>query len=387
MSLQDTKETRKLIMDTAGKIITCRAAIAWAANSLSIEKVQVEPPKAGEVRIKMTSSGICSSDDHILKGLSPVNFPLIPGHEGAGIVESIGKGVRSVKPGDKVLTLPIPQCRECSSCLHPKGNFCEKQDILPSSGLMLDGTSRFTCKGEKIYHSFGTSTFSEYTVVHEIAVAKIDDAAPMDKICVISCAVPTGYGAAVHSAKVTPGSTCVIFGLGGVGLAIVMGCKASGAARIIGVDINEEKFPWARALGVTDCLNPQNLKKPVQEVVMEMTGVGVDFAFEAIGLPETMTAAWDCCHLSYGVCVILGWAPQNSQLSLDATKVITGRTLKGVALGGYKTRDCVPQLVTDYLRNKINIGPLITHQLPFEQLHKAFELYHAGKTIRCVLLF
>ncbi|XP_010978916.3 alcohol dehydrogenase 1 [Camelus dromedarius] len=374
-------------MDTAGKIITCRAAIAWAANSLSIEKVQVEPPKAGEVRIKMTSSGICSSDDHILKGLFPVNFPLIPGHEGAGIVESIGKGVRSVKPGDKVLTLPIPQCRECSSCLHPKGNFCEKQDVLPSSGLMLDGTSRFTCKGEKIYHSFGTSTFSEYTVVHEIAVAKIDDAAPMDKICAISCAVPTGYGAAVHSAKVIPGSTCVIFGLGGVGLAIVMGCKASGAARIIGVDINEKKFPWARALGVTDCLNPQNLKKPVQEVVMEMTGVGVDFAFEAIGLPETMTAAWDCCHLSYGVCVIIGMAPHNSQLSLDATKVITGRTLKGVALGGYKTRDCVPQLVTDYLQNKINIDPLITHQLPFEQLHKAFELYHAGKTIRCVLLF
>ncbi|KAB1282239.1 Alcohol dehydrogenase 1 [Camelus dromedarius] len=183
---------------------------------------------------------------------------------------------------------------------------------------MLDGTSRFTCKGEKIYHSFGTSTFSEYTVVHEIAVAKIDDAAPMDKICVISCAVPTGYGAAVHSAKVIPGSTCVIFGLGGVGLAIVMGCKASGAARIIGVDINEKKFPWARALGVTDCLNPQNLKKPVQEVVMEMTG----------------TAAWDCCHLSYGVCVIIGMAPHNSQLSLDATKVITGRTLKGVALGG-----------------------------------------------------
>ncbi|EPY76137.1 hypothetical protein CB1_001490010 [Camelus ferus] len=329
----------------------------------------------GQLDTVMTSSGICSSDDHILKGLFPANFPLIPGHEGAGIVESIGKGVRSVKPAKGV---PFSLCNLV--CLCRCRCLCLRNSVLPSSGLMLDGTSRFTCKGEKIYHSFGTSTFSEYTVVHEIAVAKIDDAAPMDKICVISCAVPTGYGAAVHSAKVTPGSTCVIFGLGGVGLAIVMGCKASGAARIIGVDINEKKFPWARALGVTDCLNPQNLKKPVQEVVMEMTGVGVDFAFEAIGLPETMTAAWDCCHLSYGVCVIIGMAPHNSQLSLDATKVTTGRTLKGVVLGGYKTRDCVPQLVTDYLQNKINIDPLITHQLPFEQLHKAFELYHAGKT-------
>ncbi|XP_026365381.1 alcohol dehydrogenase 1-like [Ursus arctos] len=375
-------------MDTSGKTITCRAAVAWAANStLSIEEVQVEPPKAGEVRIKVTSTGICGSDDHAIKGLLSAVFPYIPGHEGAGIVESIGKGVSSVKPGDKVLTLIIPQCRECSSCLHPKGNFCEKQDALSSSGLMLDGTSRFTCKGKKIHHSFRTSTFTEYTVVLEIAVAKIDAAAPMDKVSAISCEVPTGYGAAVHSAKVTCGSTCVVYGLGGIGSAIVMGCKASGAARIIGVDINEEKFPRARALGVTDCLNPRKLKKPVQQVVMEMTGVGVDFAFEAIGLPDVMLAAWDSCHLSHGVCLIVGVAPSNSKLSLDASKIFSGRTLKGVCLGDYKTRDCIPQLVTDYLQNKINIDPLVTHQLPFDQLHKAFELYHAGKTIRCILLF
>ncbi|XP_008579203.1 PREDICTED: alcohol dehydrogenase 1-like [Galeopterus variegatus] len=355
--------------------ITCRAAIAWATNSpLSIEEVQVEPPKAGEVRIKMTSSGICGSDDHVLKGIIPVKFPLIPGHEGAGIVESIGDGVNSVKPGDKVLTLIIPQCRECSSCLHPKGNFCEKQD-------------RFTCKGKKIYHSFRTSTFTEYTIVPEIAVAKIDDASPMDKVCLMSCAMPTGYGAAVHSAKVTPGSICVVFGLGGIGSAIVMGCKASGASRIIGVDINEEKFPRAKALGVTDCLNPQKLKKPVQQVVREMTGVGVDFAFEAIGLTETMIAAWDSCHLSYGVCLIIGVAPPNSKLPLDATTIITGRIMKGVCLGEYKTRDCIPQIVTAYLQHKVNVDPLITHQLPFEQIHEAFELYHAGKVIRCVLLF
>ncbi|KAM6148113.1 alcohol dehydrogenase 1-like [Erethizon dorsatum] len=375
-------------MDTSGKIITCRAAIAWAKNSLpSIEEVQVEPPKAGEVRIKMISSGICGSDDHALKGDIPMKFPLIPGHEGAGIVESVGDEVESVKPGDKVLTLVIPQCRECRSCLHHEGNFCEKQDVVPCSGLMLDGTSRFTCKGEKIYHSFRTSTFTEYTVVPEIAVTKIDAAAPMDKVSIISCGVPTGYGAAVNAAKVTPGSTCVVFGLGGVGSAVVMGCKASGASRIIGVDINEEKFPRARALGVTDCLNPRNLKKPVQEVVMEMTGGGADFAFEAIGLTDTMIAAWDSCQPSYGVCLIIGVAPLNSQLSLHATMIISGKTLKGVSLGDYKTRDCIPQIVTDYLQSKINIDPIITHQLPFSQLHKALEMYHAGKTIRCILLF
>nr|XP_020011145.1 alcohol dehydrogenase 1-like [Castor canadensis] len=375
-------------MNTSGKVITCWAAIAWKKISpLSIEEVQVEPPKAGEVHIKMISSGICGSDDHVLKGTFPVKFPLIPGHEGAGIVESIGDKVSSVKPGDKVLTLIIPQCRECNSCLHRKGNFCEKQDVLPSSGLMLDGTSRFTCKGKSIYHSFRVSTFTEYSVVPEIAVAKIDDAAPMDKVCLISCGVPTGYGAAVQSAKVTPGSTCVIFGLGGVGSAIVMGCKASGASRIIGVDINEKKFSQARALGVTDCLNPRKLKKSVQEVVMEMMGVGVDFAFEAVGLVDTMTAAWESCNKSYGVCLIVGLASPESQLSLEAAKIITGKTLKGVCLGDYKTKDCIPQLVADYLQNKINIDPLVTHQLPFDQLHKALELYHAGEVIRCVLLF
>ncbi|XP_021536059.1 alcohol dehydrogenase 1-like [Neomonachus schauinslandi] len=375
-------------MDTSGKTITCRAAIAWVANStLSIEEVQVEPPKAGEVRIKMASTGICGTDDHAIKGFISAVFPFIPGHEGAGTVESIGKGVSSVKSGDKVLTLAIPQCREYSSCLHPKGNFCEKQDVLTPSGLMLDGTSRFTCKGKKIHHSLRTSTFTEYSVVPEIAVAKIDAAAPMDKVSVISCEVPTGYGAAVHLAKVTRGSTCMVYGLGGIGSAIVMGCKASGASRIIGVDINEEKFPRARALGVTDCLNPRKLKKPVQQVIMEMTGVGVDFAFEATGLSDVMLAAWDSCHLSYGVCLIVGLPPLNSKLSLDASVIFSGRTLKGVCLGDYKTRDCIPQLVTGYLQNKINIDPLVTHQLPFDQLHKAFELYHAGKTIRCILLF
>ncbi|XP_037364272.1 alcohol dehydrogenase 1-like [Talpa occidentalis] len=375
-------------MDTPGKTLTCRAAVAWAADApLAVEDVQVEPPKAGEVRIKLVSSGICGTDDHVLKGLIPMNFPFIPGHEGAGFVESVGAGVSSVQPGDKVLTLIIPQCRQCSSCLHPSGNFCEKQDVLPSSGLMQDGTSRFSCRGKRVHHSFRTSTFTEYTVVPEIAVAKVDAAAPMDRVCIFSCAVPTGFGAAVNSAKVTPGSTCVVFGLGGIGSAIVLGCKASGASRIIGVDINEEKFPRARALGVTDCLNPRKLQKPVQEVVLEMTGLGVDFAFEAVGCTETMMAAWDSCNMSHGVCCIIGLATPEAQLSLDAMKLISGRTLKGVCLGDYKTKDSVPQLVTDSLQGRLNMDPLVTHQLPFAQLHEAMELYHAGKTIRCVLLF
>ncbi|XP_051041372.1 alcohol dehydrogenase 1 [Phodopus roborovskii] len=335
----------------------------------------------------MASSGICGSDAHVLKGELPLKFPFIPGHEGAGTVESVGDGVSSVKPGDKVLTLIIPQCRECDACLHSQGNFCDKQDVLPCSGVMLDGTSRFSCQGQKVYHSFRTSTFTEYTVVPEIAVVSVDAAAPMDKVCLLSCGFPTGYGAAVNSAKVTPGSTCVVFGLGGIGSAIVMGCKASGASRIIGVDINEQKFPWARALGVTDCLNPNKLRKPVHEVVMEMTGVGADFAFEAIGKVDTMVSAWNSCNKSYGVCLIVGLAPSDAQLSLESTKIISGKTLKGVCLGDYKTRDCIPQLVTDYLQDKINIDPLVTHQLPFNQLHKALELYHSGKTIRCVLLF
>uniref|UniRef100_A0A8D2BE16 Alcohol dehydrogenase n=1 Tax=Sciurus vulgaris TaxID=55149 RepID=A0A8D2BE16_SCIVU len=260
-------------------VITCQAAIAWTANApLSIEKIEVDPPKPGEVRIKIISSGICGTDKHILEGKDKVPLPAILGHEGAGIVESIGEGVTSVKPGNFLI---IPQY----SCLHPKGNF-----FIPPTGLMLDGTSRFTCRGRKIYHLYGTSTFTEYTVVHEIAVGKIDDGAPMDRVCIISCGVPTGFGAVFNTARVTPGSTCVVFGLGGIGSAVVMACKASGASRIIGVDINEEKFPWARDLGVTDCLNPQKLEKPVQEVVVEMTGNGVDFAFEAIGLIDTMVS-------------------------------------------------------------------------------------------------
>ncbi|XP_036164081.1 alcohol dehydrogenase 1-like isoform X1 [Myotis myotis] len=383
-------EQTELSTDTANKVILCRAAIAWRANApLSIELLEVDPPKACEVRIKILSSGICGTDLHILEGRNKVPLPAVLGHEGAGIIESVGEGVTSVKPGDKVLMLPLPECRECCFCLHPKGNVCVKEDILSPTGLMLDGTSRFTCKAQKIHHLFGTSTFTEYTVVHEIAVVKIDDASPMNKVCIISCEVPTGFGAVFNTAKVTPGSTCVVFGLGGIGSAIVMACKASGACRIIGVDINENKFPRARALGVTDFLNPRNLKKPVQQVVVEMTGFGADFAFEAIGLIDTMVAALESCRRSYGVCVIMGVAPNREQLSFDPQLINSGRTLKGSFLGEYKSRDCIPKLVTDYLQKKINIDPLITHTFHFERINNAFEVLQDENEncIRCVLLF
>ncbi|XP_027693302.1 alcohol dehydrogenase 1-like isoform X2 [Vombatus ursinus] len=323
----------KFSMETAGKVITCRAAIAWTINApLCIEEVEVDPPKAGEVRIKVFSSGICGSDNHILDGTFPVPLPAILGHEGAGVVESIGEGVSSVKPGDKVLMIGLPQCRKCDSCLHAKGNYCLKADLFSSVGLMLDGTTRFTCRGMKVHNLFGTSTFTEYTVMREISVAKIDDAAPLEKVCILACAIPTSYGAAINTAQVTPGSTCVVFGLGGVGSAVVLGCRAAGAARIIGIDINEGKFARAKALGVTDCLNPRNFKKPIQQVVVEMTGVGADFTFEAIGTIETMVAALESCNLSYGVCVSLGVPPVKSQLSLDPMKLLSGRTLKACLL-------------------------------------------------------
>ncbi|XP_043827561.1 alcohol dehydrogenase 1-like [Dromiciops gliroides] len=378
----------KLSVETTGKVIICRAAIAWRSNApLSIEEVEVDPPKAGEVRIKVISSGICGTDNHIIEGTLKTPLPAILGHEGAGVVESIGEGVSSVKPGDKVLLTAVPQCRKCDSCLHAKGNCCLKEDIFSPVGLMLDGTSRFTCRGRKVHNFFGTSTFTEYTVMHEISVVKINDAAPLENVCIIACAIPTGYGAAVNTAQVTPGSTCVVFGLGGVGSAVVLGCKAAGAARIIGIDINEGKFARAKALGVTDCLNPRNFKKPIQEVVVEMTGFGADFTFEAIGTIETMVSALESCNLSYGVCVIIGSSPTKSQLSFDPIKLQSGRILKGCLLGEYKTRDHIPLLVNDYMKKKIDVDSVISHKLPFIKIKEGFDLLQSGKCIRCVLLF
>ncbi|NXD45552.1 ADH1 dehydrogenase, partial [Copsychus sechellarum] len=360
-------------------VIKCRAAVAWAPGKpLSVEDVEVAPPKAGEVRIKIVATGICHSDDHVLKGSLPnVEFPVIPGHEGAGIVESIGEGVTSVKPGDKVIPLCLPHCGECNFCRNPDSNFCQKSHISEPQNLLPDKTSRLTCKRKQIHHFLWVSTFAEYTVVPEYAVAKIDAAAPLDKVCLFGCGFSTGYGAAINTAKVKPGSTCAVFGLGGVGLSAVMGCKAARAARIIAVDINKDKSAKAKELGATDCINPRDFKKPIQEVITEMTGQGVDYSFEAIGHADTMIAALASCNMNTGVSVMIGVT--DSEISFDPTLLLTGRTWKGTLFGGWRSRECIPKLVSSYLEKKFNLDLLITHTLPFAKVNEGFELLRAGK--------
>ncbi|XP_003225784.1 alcohol dehydrogenase 1A [Anolis carolinensis] len=376
-------------MSTAGKVIKCKAAIAWEIKKpLSIEQIEVSPPKAHEVRIKILATGICRSDDHVISGAFAMPLPMVLGHEAAGVVESVGEGVTCVKPGDKVIPLFVPQCGKCSSCQSTKGNLCTANDLSSGQGLMPDGTCRFTCKGKSLHHFISTSTFTEYTVVHENAVVKIDDAAPLEKVCLVGCGFSTGYGAAVQTAKVEPGSTCAVFGLGGVGLSAVMGCKAAGASRIIGVDINKDKFPKAKELGATECVNPLDFKKPINEVLFDLTGgEGVDYSFEVIGRIDTMTAALASCHNNYGTSVIVGVPPSAAQISLDPMLLFTGRTWKGSVFGGWKSKDSVPKLVSDFMGKKFILDPLITHTMPFEKINEGFELLRSGKSIRTVLTF
>uniref|UniRef100_A0A8C8RZR9 Alcohol dehydrogenase 1 n=1 Tax=Pelusios castaneus TaxID=367368 RepID=A0A8C8RZR9_9SAUR len=306
-------------------------------------------------------------------------YPVIPGHEGAGIVESIGEGVTCVKPGEKVIPLCLPQCGECSSCLNPNANSCLKTHLYESQNLMPDKTSRFTCKGKLIHHFLWTSTFSEYTVIPDSAIARIDAAAPLDKVFLFGCGFSTGYGAVINTAKVKPGSTCAIFGLGGVGLSVVIGCKSAGASRIIGIDINKDKFAKAKELGATECISPQDFKKPIQEVLFEMTGHGVDYSFEVIGRVDTMVAALASCHMGYGTCVMIGTPPQGEQISFDPMMLFTGRTWKGCLIGGWKTKDAIPKLVANYMEKKLNPDKLISHTLPFEKINEGFELLWSGK--------
>ncbi|XP_045676054.1 alcohol dehydrogenase 6 isoform X2 [Phyllostomus hastatus] len=307
-------------MSTTGKVIKCRAAILWKPNApFSIEEVEVAPPKAKEVRIKIVATGLCGTEIKILE--SNTHYPIILGHEGAGIVESVGEGVNTVK-----------------------------------------------------------------TVIREISVAKIDKVAPLEKVCLISCGFSTGYGAAINTAKVTPGSTCAVFGLGGVGLSVIMGCKAAGAARIIGVDINKGKFEKAKELGATECISPEDFKKPIQEVLVDMTGAGVEFCFEVIGNPEMLAAALASCHESHGVCVIVGLLRYGVQINIDGFLFFSGRTLKGSVFGGWKSRENISKLVSEYMAKKINLDPLITHNMNLDKINEAVELMKTGKCIRCVLI-
>ncbi|MBN3282519.1 ADHX dehydrogenase, partial [Polyodon spathula] len=362
------------------QVIKCKAAVAWEPGKpLSIEEVEVAPPQAHEVRIKIVATGVCHSDFYILYEAGETKgFPAILGHEGAGIVESVGPGVTKFKPGDKVIPLFVSQCGECKFCLSPKTNLCDTNWITQTEGLMPDKTSRFTCKGKPIFHALGTSTFSEYTVVTDISVAKVDDSAPLDKVCLLGCGISTGYGAALNTAKVEPGSSCAVFGLGAVGLATVMGCKAAGASRIIVVDINKDKFIKAKEFGATEFVNPNDYSKPIQEVLIELTKGGVDYSFECVGSATVMRAALEACHRGWGTSVVVGYT-NVADTSTRPFQLIYGRTWKGTFFGGWKSVESVPKLVNDYMAKKIKLDEFISHTLPLDRVNEAFDLMTSGK--------
>nr|XP_046267853.1 alcohol dehydrogenase 1-like [Scatophagus argus] len=374
-------------MATAGKVIKCKAAVAWEPNKpLVIEEIEVAPPEANEVRIKIVATALCHTDlHHLFKSMGKEGFPTVLGHEAAGIVESVGPGVTEYQPGDKVIPLFISQCRKCRFCMSPKTNQCEqawKGTSRPN--VMAPPESRFTCKGQKVLQFTGTSTFSEYTVVSEMSVAKIDPAAPLDKVCLLGCGICTGYGAAVNTAKVEPDSTCAVFGLGAVGLAAVMGCKAAGAKRIIAVDINPDKFEKAKVFGATDVVNPKDHDKPISQVLAEMTNGGVDFSLECVGDVGVMRSALESCIQGWGVSVIVGWTDLED-FSARPVQLIAGRTWTGSAFGGFKGRDAVPQMVKAYLDKKVKLDEFITHRMTLDQVNDAIELLKHGKCIRTVM--
>lgn len=374
---------------TAGKVISCRAAVAWEPKKpLSVETIEVAPPKAGEVRLKVVASGVCHTDAYTLDGHDAEGvFPVILGHEGAGIVESVGEGVTKFKEGDHVIPLYIPQCFECKFCKSPKTNLCPKIRATQGKGLLPDGTSRFTCKGKEVFHFMGTSTFSEYTVVAEISLCKIDESAPLDKVCLLGCGIPTGYGAALNTAKVEPGSSCAIWGLGAVGLAAAMGCKAAGATRIIGVDINPDKFKTGEKFGCTEFVNPKDYDKPIQQVLIEKTDGGLDYTFECVGNVLTMRAALESCCRGWGTSVIIGVAESGKEISTRPFQLVTGRTWKGTAFGGWKSVESVPMLVERYLKKELMVDEFVTHSMEIEKINDAFTLMHEGKSIRSVVNF
>ncbi|HGY5298412.1 TPA: S-(hydroxymethyl)glutathione dehydrogenase/class III alcohol dehydrogenase [Aeromonas salmonicida] len=367
--------------------IKCKAAIAWGPGQpLSIEEVEVMPPQAGEVRVRIVATGVCHTDAFTLSGEDPEGvFPCILGHEGGGIVESIGEGVTSVKVGDHVIPLYTPECGECKFCRSGKTNLCQKIRATQGKGLMPDGTTRFSKDGQPIYHYMGTSTFSEYTVLPEISIAKVDPAAPLEEVCLLGCGVTTGIGAVMNTAKVKEGESVAIFGLGGIGLSAVIGARLAKAGRIIAIDINESKFELARKLGATDCINPNDFDKPIQEVIVEMTDGGVDFSFECIGNVKVMRAALECCHKGWGESVIIGVAGAGQEISTRPFQLVTGRVWRGSAFGGVHGRSELPSYVQRYMQGEFKLDDFITHTMPLEQINEAFELMHEGKSIRTVI--
>lgn len=367
--------------------IKCKAAIAWGLGQpLSIEEVEVMPPQAGEVRVRIVATGVCHTDAFTLSGEDPEGvFPCILGHEGGGIVESVGEGVTSVKVGDHVIPLYTPECGECKFCKSGKTNLCQKIRATQGKGLMPDGTTRFSKDGQPIYHYMGTSTFSEYTVLPEISIAKVDPAAPLEEVCLLGCGVTTGIGAVMNTAKVKEGESVAIFGLGGIGLSAVIGARLAKAGRIIAIDINESKFELARKLGATDCINPNDYDKPIQEVIVELTDGGVDFSFECIGNVKVMRAALECCHKGWGESVIIGVAGAGQEISTRPFQLVTGRVWRGSAFGGVRGRSELPSYVQRYMQGEFQLDDFITHTMPLEQINEAFDLMHQGKSIRTVI--
>jgi len=365
-----------------------RAAVAFGAGQpLEVVDVDLEGPRAGEVLVEIMATGICHTDAFTLSGEDPEGaFPAILGHEGAGIVREVGAGVKSLKPGDHVIPLYTPECRECNFCLHPKTNLCQAIRETQGRGVMPDGSSRFSLDGKPLLHYMGCSTFSNFTVLPEIALAKVREDAPFDKICYIGCGVTTGVGAVVYRAKVEPGSNVVVFGLGGIGLNVIQGARLVGASKIIGIDLNPEREALGRKFGMTDFINPKHVANVV-EAIIELTKGGADYSFECIGNVEVMRQALECCHKGWGESYIIGVAGAGKEIATRPFQLVTGRSWHGVAFGGARGRTDVPTIVDWYMDGKINIDDLITHTLPLEDINKGFDLMHGGESIRSVVVY
>jgi S-(hydroxymethyl)glutathione dehydrogenase/alcohol dehydrogenase len=366
-----------------------RAAVAHKAGEpLSIETVQLDGPKAGEVMVEIRATGICHTDEFTLSGADPEGlFPAILGHEGAGVVVEVGPDVTSLKKGDHVIPLYTPECRQCEYCLSQKTNLCQKIRATQGQGLMPDGSSRFSQNGQKIFHYMGTSTFANYTVLPEIAVARIRQDAPFDKVCYIGCGVTTGIGAVINTAKVEPGANVVVFGLGGIGLNVIQGARLVGANMIVGVDTNPAKASLAKEFGMTHFVNPKEVEGDLVPYLVNLTKGGADYSFECIGNVATMRQALECCHKGWGESVIIGVAPAGAEIATRPFQLVTGRVWRGTAFGGARGRTDVPKIVDWYMDGRIKIDPLITHTMPLDKINDAFDLMHQGKSIRSVVLY
>ena len=366
-----------------------RAAVAVEAGKpLEVTTVQLEGPQAGEVLVEIKATGICHTDEFTLSGADPEGiFPAILGHEGAGIVREVGPGVKSVKPGDHVIPLYTPECRECEYCLNPKTNLCQAIRTTQGQGLMPNGTSRFSVNGEKIFHYMGTSTFANYTVLPEIAVAKIHPDAPFEKVCYVGCGVTTGIGAVINTAKAEPGCRAVVFGLGGIGLNVIQGLRLIGAEMIVGVDLNNDKKEWGEKFGMTHFVNPSEVEGDLVPYLVDLTKGGADYSFECIGNTKVMRDALECCHKGWGESIIIGVAGSGQEISTRPFQLVTGRSWRGTAFGGARGRTDVPKIVEWYMNGQIEIDPMITHTLSLDEINKGFDLMHSGESIRSVVLY